>query len=115
PELGLWVVRQRALQRRGKLSADRIERLNALGFEWSGGRSLKSQLDREWDRRFEALSEFVRVHGHTRAPMNDSRRGRLGAWVFRQRYLRRVGKLSAERIRQLETLPFPWSPTKSGR
>ena len=35
PPLGLWVGRQRQDHNSGKLSAQRIERLNALGFRWS--------------------------------------------------------------------------------
>ncbi len=35
PPLGLWVGRQRKDYNSGKLSAQRIKRLNALGFRWS--------------------------------------------------------------------------------
>jgi Helicase associated domain len=35
PELGSWVREQRKLGNRGKLSADRKARLDALGFDWN--------------------------------------------------------------------------------
>jgi hypothetical protein len=34
PKLATWVVRQRRARRRGTLSAERVERLDALGFVW---------------------------------------------------------------------------------
>ena len=34
PELGVWVSRQRRLKNKGKLTAEREERLTKLGFEW---------------------------------------------------------------------------------
>lgn len=35
PKLGGWIWRQRSQRRAGKLKAERIQRLDAIGFEWS--------------------------------------------------------------------------------
>jgi len=112
PELGQWAVRQRVLRRRGRLSADRFERLDALGFAWSGEDCEQSRLDRAWERWFASLSSFVRTHGHTRVPQQDRAKGRLAAWVFRQRNERRRGTLSDDRIRRLDGLDFEWNPRR---
>ena len=37
PKLGKWVSTQRKGYAKGKLSQDRIERLEAIGFEWNHG------------------------------------------------------------------------------
>ena len=44
--LGQWVWVQRGLARRGRLSAERIERLSALGFAWQGRRARSERLVR---------------------------------------------------------------------
>jgi hypothetical protein len=34
PPLGTWVGKQRSAKKRGSLAKERVERLEALGFEW---------------------------------------------------------------------------------
>ncbi len=38
PQVGRWVAAQRRARRQGKLTRERIARLNSLGFEWEPGR-----------------------------------------------------------------------------
>ena len=39
--LGTWVSKQKTNYRKGKLSQDRVDRLNAIGFDWAPGRGVK--------------------------------------------------------------------------
>ena len=102
-----WVHRQRAVYRSGKLSADRIVRLEALpGWTWD-------PVDDQWERGFAAVGAYTGEHGHARVPGLHVTDGgfKLGRWVGAQRAVYREGKLPADRIVRLETLPgWTWDP-----
>ena len=59
-QLANWVIRQRLLRRQGRLAADRIERLDALGFKWSVLKTRTAPLD----EMFARLAQFKDRHGH---------------------------------------------------
>jgi len=113
PKLACWVANQRSLRRRGRLSPQRIGRLDRLGFEWSGERHQKTQQDLQWETQFAALSEFMRAQGHSSVPLDWPENRRLGIWVFRQRNEHRQGRLREDRRLRLEGLKFSWNPRES--
>lgn len=104
--LAKWVTLQRQQYLDGKLSAERSDRLEALGFVWKPGRIA---LDVLWERRFAELTEYHRRFGHTHVPAKWKENPVLGSWHWQQRKLRRDGTLSAERIAKLEALGFDWA------
>jgi len=61
-----------------------------------------------WMERFSDLIAFKLEHGDCMVPQKS---GSLGLWVRNQRYERRKGKLSQERIKLLNDLGFEWNPT----
>ena len=99
PELGTWVGNQRTLRSRGKLSDERIQRLDAIGFPWDAH-------DLLWERRFQELVEYERKHGHCNVPSRYRKNLKLGNWANNQRGRR--GELSDERIQRLDAIGFPW-------
>lgn len=101
PAFGLWVVNQRRVRKAGKLSPDRIARLDALGFDWGDSRGA-------WEARFAELEAYKARFGHSRVPDRWAENPALAGWASRQRYLRRAGKLSTVRIGQLDALGFMW-------
>ena len=101
PELGSWVNNQRSKRGTKRLSPDRIERLDALGFEW-GPRVAA------WEEKFTELQDFKDRHGHCNVPAAYTENPELGIWVSRQRKLRKTNRLSSDRINQLDTLGFQW-------
>ena len=73
--LGIWTKNQRSKKRSQKLDADRIERLEELGFQWEVTRMMHVR----WDARLRELQEFVEVYGHCEVPQRHP--GGLGKWV----------------------------------
>jgi hypothetical protein len=61
-----------------KLSPQRIEKLNEVGFVWDS-------LEAQWLECFEELKEYKREHGDTLVPVNYSANPSLGVWVGTQR------------------------------
>jgi hypothetical protein len=99
--LGHWVSDQRKYYIKGKLSSDRILRLEAIGFEWNPSST-------DWERNFDALKSFRADHGHCRVSTLDVANKKLGRWVSTQRIAYSKGKLPIERIAKLEALGFEW-------
>lgn len=97
--LGTWCNTQRQARKRGRLTKERIRRLDALGFIWD------YDLDEQWHRQYVLLEVFVTSHG--RFP--KATEGTLGNWCVTQRKRRRLGELEGERVKLLEALGFPWS------
>jgi superfamily II DNA or RNA helicase len=101
PQLALWVNRQRHGYSNGKLTTNRIVRLEALGFEWDPKAA-------DWELNFSNLQSFKANNGHCRVPQAYKEDPSLGKWVPRQRQLFIKGRLSAYRIARLEALGFEW-------
>ena len=98
-KLSHWVGKQRSDWKKNRLSADRIEKLNAIGFTWD-------PQDAVWNKMFGMLQEYKKNNGHCNVPRNWSENIKLSSWVAHIRKLWKEGKLSQERIKQLESLSF---------
>lgn len=94
--LGAWCCTQRKSRKQDQLSAERIEKLDAIGFVWSP--------DEVWQKNYEQLLLFYAKY--LRWP--TSREGALGSWCFVQRKAYRKGELSEDRRQKLETIRFPF-------
>jgi len=95
----------RANYRKGKLSDKQIQQLEELGFVWEL-KKLKTQ--ESWNQFIEKLTEFKKEFGHCNVSykhLNKSFFRKVSK--LRERY--KKGKLSEERIQQLEELGFVWS------
>jgi hypothetical protein len=122
PKLGNWVSKQRT--RYGKkteesvssMIAEHIRALNGIGFDW-GAR--KTALESIWVLRFQQLCEYKEEFGHCLVPKQYLAKNKLGRWVSKQRNyykLYQEGKptiMSAERIRELESIGFKWGARKT--
>ena len=99
PTLGNWCSMQRVSKNKGALSADRIAKLEGVGFEWD-------PLGAAWDERFGQLQAFKAREGHVDVPQKYPADPPLGKWCSHQRQLKKRDQLSAERIQRLEALGF---------
>ena len=109
-KLGLWLDTMRKVRKgnvRGKLSSERIERLDKLGVSWD---PVKDQ----WEQKFSLLVQFKEREGHCNVPHLHEEDGvKLGMWLSTLRQVRRgntSGHLSSERIERLENLGVFWYP-----
>ncbi len=109
--LDLWVHTQRTLHRRGRLSEDKKQRLEALpGWVWDTQKAA-------WEEAYNRLLQFADGESHSRVPVayRDDDGFRLGQWVNVQRTNRGRGRLSEERQRRLEAVPgWVWDARKAG-
>jgi hypothetical protein len=101
PKLGTWVSVQRVRWKGGRLTKDRISRLESLGLVWD-------TFDATWDEMFTALIDFKKTHGHCNVPQKWSQNMKLGIWVSHQRVSMKKGQLPDERRRRLNDIGFLW-------
>jgi superfamily II DNA or RNA helicase len=97
--LGTWVVNQRMIRKSGILSAERIRRLDNIGFVWD-------TLESRWEAMFAELINYNAQHGHINIPVNVSTS--LGNWVSNQRKNLKSGELDSYRKKQLDEIGFVW-------
>ena len=90
-----WTESNRDWHRTGKLSKERVQSLEELGFYFEVER-------RPWDEMYELLLEFRRKHGDSNVPLNWAQDPLLAAWVWDQRGSYRKGRLAAEQKQQLD-------------
>jgi superfamily II DNA or RNA helicase len=94
-ELFNWVNTHR--QKIHRLTAERVDQLNAMGFVWDAVSFL-------WDEKFTELLNFKFLEGHTNVSRDDN--PALGRWVTRQRTNK--ASTSTERIQRLDEIGFIW-------
>jgi superfamily II DNA or RNA helicase len=104
-KLGVWCQGHRGDRKNGRLSAERIAALDALGFVWD-------VLADDFDRGIAELAAYVRAHGDARVPPKHttSTGFKLGPWCDRRRQQRKAHTLTSEKIAALDTFAFAWDP-----
>jgi len=106
--LGRWVVKTRRLKNAGRLGVDKVLRLNEVGFVWDAIGKRQGEHDAVWSEWLAKLNTYHQKYGHWRVPTEQRRFHRLRVWMDNQRINYHRGWLSAERIRRLEEVKFPW-------
>lgn len=96
-KLGAWCNTQRVARKKGTLSAEAVDRLDRIGFEWE-------VQDVRWLKSFSELQHFVETEH--RLPKRGE--NALSRWCHTQRQARKKGILLAERIALLDSVGFWW-------
>jgi hypothetical protein len=107
--LGQWCQTQRQANRgkhmSAKMSAEKIKKLDTIGFDWGSTKT-------RWDENFEEVRRFHDEHG--RWP--PEKKGGLGKWCDTQRQAKK-GKgsriISPARIAKLDGIGFAWDRAAS--
>ena len=102
-QLGMWVSKQRQQYKKGKLSQDRVDRLNIIGFKWALNPGPKGGSE----TRFDELVQYKAKNGDYNVPRSH---GKLGPWVYTQRRRYKKNELSQDRIDRLNSIGFDWTP-----
>lgn len=111
-QLGYWVSIQRAWRRRGKLTAERIRRLDEIGFAWGAENvHIRRAMEKTWSQHYAELKRFKKRFGHFDVPATWPENPRLPNWLSQQRRDLRSGTLSAEHKARLEEVGFTWERT----
>ena len=112
--LGVWLGSQRAAYKEGVLTDAQIEKLEALGVDWT------NRNDRKWQTAYEAAVKYYAAHGNLDVPTEytDEDGILLGKWVSRQRYAwqnpeRSSARVTPERKALLDELGMNWEKTDS--
>ena len=106
--LGEWLTTQRRVragQIPGNLTEQQIARLDSIGMVW-GNRN-----DAAWERGLEEARKFREQFGNLQVPAKYKTKDDypLGKWINNARKRRNDGKLTEERIRQLDQMGMIWS------
>ena len=80
--LGVWLGAQRAAHKAGELPQEQLERLDALGMDWT------NRNDRKWMSLYDVAAAYYHEHGNLNVPSEYVTPDGvlLGKWVARQRY-----------------------------
>ncbi len=111
PSLGNFVNNMRAQRRMGLLSAERIAKLDKLGFMWSGAKKtlMVDGISEPWRTRFADLLRYKEVHGNCDVPTHSKEDRKLANWISQQRQYYNRGSLHATRVKLLEKAGVSWA------
>eukprot|EP00804_Cyclotella_cryptica_P020157 CCRYP_014932-RB/>CCRYP_014932-RB protein AED:0.07 eAED:0.07 QI:215/0.81/0.75/1/0.63/0.58/12/3112/737 len=108
-----WICTQRAYFRKSKLSAERLQLLHAIGFDFSqkeeAPKKEKGFLDPiEFNSYVEKLVAYKVKYGDTNVPQRYEA-NRLGSFVHYMRHYNKTGKLSADQVVRLKEISFDFN------
>lgn len=109
--LGRFVNNMRTQRNSGRLSDERIAKLDAVGFAW-GARSMAEVgmegINARWKMRYDQLLRYKEKNGDCRVPNEWPENPELGHWVNQQRYSKKSGQLHPNREKMLNSIGFNW-------
>ncbi len=94
-----WISNQRTRYKINKLSKERENKLDSIGFVWD----TKGDL---WEKSFKEYKEFKEKYN--REPSGSSR-----SWAYMQRQKYGTHEISKERVERLNSINFNWDPLES--
>jgi hypothetical protein len=111
-DVGLWVHARRGDQRKGKLRADRVAELRALGVSFNRAEELAAET---WSQALAALATFKKRAGHLMVPaLHQEGEFHLGRWVNNIRTKHKKHGINEQQQRHLERLGFAWVAADAG-
>lgn len=95
----VWIRTQRSRKRIGKLSQDRIDRLESIGLAWNKNQAF-------WEKGYEHALKYVKEHGNIKMPGNYICEDgfKLKGWLNNQHTRFKNKKLSDEQVEKLKAI-----------
>ena len=117
--LGKWVDNTRSKFKNKKLSQDKIDKLNKIGFYWGKGHPEPAT----WEDRLEELQKYQGTFGHCNVPVHSdpTMMTDLAKWVAEQRKQgrrlrkQRASSMTMEQFKTLNEMGFVWKPKNKKR
>jgi superfamily II DNA or RNA helicase len=103
-ELATWVFEQRSDFASGRLSEERKQKLNEIGFVFD-------VREAAWLEQYYQLRSFYQRYGHVDVP--ESFDANLVSWIRIQRMKYNKGKLEKRKVEMLNELGFSWDPRRN--
>ena len=110
-KLCFWVKDQKKAKKAGKLSPERIAKLESIGLVWS--KDAPPPLT--WEQHFEELEKYRKAFGNCYVRIDPNKTSPLAKWISVQRYeYKRFKKqtgslLSLDQIKALRDIGFKWT------
>ncbi|GHV39941.1 hypothetical protein FACS189490_04330 [Clostridia bacterium] len=106
-KLGLWIAKQRRDFNDGKLSEEKIKKLNNIDMRFDNA------LELQWEMKYAAAKAYFEKHGDLKVP-NEFRTENgitLGVWINNLKQTRKncLRKISKEQLAMLDNLNMVWS------
>ena len=108
--IGSWLHAQRFSRRRGRLTREQINQLEAIGVDWAPTETKRRHLAR-WAKHLEVLQarhlEGLNVNVTANTVINGLN---IGTWLITQRVKHEHNNLAPDLVRQLEAIGVEWRP-----
>ena len=106
--LGRWIASQRNKYQKGKLSDIKISKLEKLRMNWNPHEAL-------WQEGYHNAKVYYKANGNLciKSSYITDDGYKLGAWLNNQRTKYKTGKLSNERIAELEKIGMIWDKNEA--
>ena len=107
-KVGIWISSQRESYGVGRLSEEQVRLLEGIGMSWD-------RFESKWERGFQYCQRYVSGYGDINCVPEDFQIDgfKLIVWLRTQRYRKRIGKLSQERIERLESIGLKWDKNQA--
>lgn len=107
-DFGKWISYMRIRKKNGKLPAERIDKLNAIGMIWDA-------MEAKWEQHFAQAKDYYKEHGDLNIPSSFRTDDGflLGMWVANQKKAKSSARkpLTQDQVMRLSEIGMSWQNT----
>ena len=110
--LATWVSKQRKTNKKGRLPADKVERLDQIGFLWKVNNMREdrdtSHLEEQFHEVYNKLVAYKNEHGDCMVPRSNESDLSLARWINKRRIAYKKGDMPEYQKQLLDEIGFVW-------